>query len=214
MQFQRPNQLTDRHQFIIEQAKRIKAKSVSIYNQTAVLEMQEFLRVWCGPDSSFYKASSKPGHEWIDPVIFVGKVLDPFISYVENGLFQNHSWEREIQLETVSDYLSQAQMLVEDKSMHPAAAAVLIGASLEEFLRTWLEAIDVDTSSIKQTIAGYAQELKRLDLLQKQDLKDITSWAGIRNHAAHGDFDDVNDHKRIRLMLEGVNLFIRRHSSL
>lgn len=172
--------------------------------------MLELIRTTCGENSAFYKASFSRGH--MAQCMYVTMVLDPFISYVENGLFQSLSWEREIQLDTVSDYLSQAHNLLTEKGIHPAAPAVLIGASLEEFLRTWLEALDVDISQVKQTIAGYTQELKQRGHLNKQDLKDITSWAGTRNDAAHGRFDEVDDPKRIRVMLEGVDLFIRKYA--
>jgi hypothetical protein len=35
----------------------------------------------------------------------------------------------------------------------------------------------------------------------------------VRNHAAHGEWEEAGDAARIRLMLEGVNLFMRRHGS-
>lgn len=38
-------------------------------------------------------------------------------------------------------------------------------------------------------------------LISKQDVKDINSWAGLRNHAA---WDEVSDKKRVSLMLAGV----------
>ncbi len=48
-------------------------------------------------------------------------------------------------------------------------------------------------------------------MLTKQDGKDITAWAGTRNHAAHGEWDDVADKNRVSLMLEGANLFMRKY---
>lgn len=53
--------------------------------------------------------------------------------------------------------------------------------------------------------------LREDGLITKQDIKDITSWAGIRNHAAHGEWDEVDDKKRIAVMLEGINLFMRKY---
>ena len=38
----------------------------------------------------------------------------------------------------------------------------------------------------------------------KQDIKDITSWSGLRNHAAHGEWDLVSDRRQVDLMLQGV----------
>ena len=93
---------------------------------------------------------------------------------------------------------------------HPAAAAILIGASLEEFLRTWVEAEGLSIGKARSGIDTYCNTLRAADLISKQDSKDITSWGGIRNHAAHGEWDEVSDRGRIRLMLEGVNLFMRQ----
>lgn len=61
-------------------------------------------------------------------------------------------------------------------------------------------------------IDAYAKTLQANNLLSKLDVKDITSWAGIRNHAAHGEWEEVGDIGCIRLVLEGVNLFIRKHT--
>ncbi len=133
-------------------------------------------------------------------------------SYVENDLLRNMSIEREIKIETVSEYLEQAEILLNDKSVHPAAAAVIIGASLEEFLRNWLQELQFDLTTIKNSIDSYTKELKALEKLNKQDLKDIVSWGGIRNDAAHGHWVNVEDRNRIKLMLEGVNLFMRKYS--
>jgi hypothetical protein len=41
-----------------------------------------------------------------------------------------------------------------------------------------------------------------------QEQKDVTSWAGHRNEAAHGEFDKLS-HDRARLMVDGINLFMQ-----
>ncbi|TDX09726.1 hypothetical protein [Flavobacterium sp. S87F.05.LMB.W.Kidney.N] len=174
----------------------------------------EFLKNYIGKDNSFLKTLEK-----INPFghnsgisVEVSTILKALKGYVENDLLRKISLEREIQIETVSDYLEQAESLLNDKGVHPAAAAVLIGASLEEFLRNWLEDLEFDISTIKNSLDAYTQELKKLNKISKQDLKDITSWGGTRNDAAHGHWENVNDRQRIKLMLEGVNLFMRKYS--
>lgn len=141
------------------------------------------------------------------------KILNSFKEYVNDDLLKNISLEREIQIETVSDYLEQAEKLLNSKNFHPASAAVIIGASLEEFLRNWLEELNEDMTELKLSLDSYSKQLRKRELISKQDLKDITSWAGIRNDAAHGNWDSVSDRNRIKLMLEGVNLFMRKYSS-
>ena len=94
-----------------------------------------------------------------------------------------------------------------------ATAAVLIGASLEEFLRNWIIDQNLNTENAKPTIDNYAKILKEVGLIDKQDIKEITSWAGLRNDAAHGHWELVSSHEKINYMLIGVNLFIKKHST-
>lgn len=177
-------------------------------------QAKEFLRVYAGEKTAFFKTLSQivntasPGIK----THRVSQVLSSFIEFIENDLLRSISLEREVQIETVSDYLAQADSLLKDKKVHPAAPAVIIGASLEEFLRNWLEDEKFDLTTINNSLDAYSNELKRREKITKQDLKDIVSWGGIRNSAAHGHWEDVDNRKRIRLMLEGVNLFMRKYS--
>ncbi|SFR32888.1 hypothetical protein SAMN04490243_0572 [Robiginitalea myxolifaciens] len=177
-------------------------------------QAKEFLRLYAGSDSEFYKALDFkvfPVHTSAIPSRVI-TVLSSFITYVQNDLLRSLSLQREIQIETVSDYLSQAEDLLNNSKIHPAAPAIIIGASLEEYLRTWLEDLDLDIDNFPAGLDHYAKQLRKAEKITKQDLKDITSWAGIRNDAAHGNWENVNDKQRIRIMLESVNLFIRKYS--
>lgn len=198
---------------IIEHSKRI----IEITHNNAhggLTQAREFLRVYAGEDTSFFKTLSQIKSAATDAhkSVRVHEVLTSFIDFVDKDLLRSISLEREIQIETVSDYLEQAENLLKDKKVHPAAPAVIIGASLEEFLRTWLEDDGFDLATIKNSLDAYSTELRRQDKITKQDLKDIVSWGGTRNDAAHGIWENVKDRKRIKLMLEGVNLFMRKYS--
>jgi hypothetical protein len=178
----------------------------------------EFLRVYSGERSSFFQMIQR-----IDPLIDPGSrtggfqmsrvvyVLQGFLDYVEAGLHQQITPERAAQLEIVSDFLEQARGLLDSREVHPAAPAVLVGATLEEFLRTWSEIESLSLGSRKVGLDAYTSVLREANLITKQDAKDITAWGGIRNHAAHGEWDEVTDRGRIRLMLEGVGHFMRRY---
>jgi hypothetical protein len=113
----------------------------------------------------------------------------------------------------VSDFLEQAQHLLNGKGVHPAAPIVLVGATLEEFLRVWVEAAALPLGQRKPSLETYGQVLLTENLITKQDMKDITAWAGLRNHAAHGEWGEVADKQRAAIMLEGVNLFMRRYAA-
>ena len=106
----------------------------------AKAQVCEFLRIYAGPKSAFLKqaeaADGSPGYL----VTTLVSILDSFTEYLQAGLSAGESPERRAQLDVVSDLLGQANSLLEDNRYHPAAAAILIGASLEESLRTWVEA--------------------------------------------------------------------------
>jgi hypothetical protein len=178
-------------------------------------EAKEFLSTYAGKNNSFLKTIEEihPNADDSHYYHVISTVLESFAKYVENDLLRSVSLEREIQIETVSDYLEQAELLLNDTSVHPAAPAVIIGASLEEFLRNWLEEKEIDFQNIKMNIDSYAKELKSMDLISKQDMKDITSWGGMRNDAAHGHWANVEERNRVKLMLEGVNLFMRKYGN-
>lgn len=180
----------------------------------AIPEAAEFLRVYAGERSIFYKNIVKlnpedyPNHR----IVAIARgALAGFVEYVQNDLYEGVSLERKVQIDTVSDLLDQANALLNAAGVHPAAPAVIIGAGLEEFLRNWVEEIG-ELPGGNPSIDTYSKLLRKAELIDKQDSKDITAWAGLRNNAAHGKWDEVNDKKRIALMLEGVNLFMRKHT--
>jgi len=182
-----------------------------IRGEAAQAQVCQFLRDYAGPKSSFLKqAESIPvsyNHEMVSALDFI---LGSYIEYLEAGLATGVSPSRQAQLDVVSDILGQAQVILDGTGYHPAAAAMLIGASLEEYLRNWVEEAAVSLGNSRPGIDTYCKALRAADLISKQDAKDITSWAGTRNHAAHGEWDQVSDRERVRLMLEGVNLFMRQ----
>ncbi len=182
----------------------------------AMAQVEEFLKRYAGGNSSFlvsvknlYRGDWSPKYK----ALSMKSTLDSFIEYIEAGLLNEISPERKAQLDVVSDFLEQAYNLLQTKGIHPAAPAVIIGATLEEFLRTWIEAENLLLGSKKPSLENYSQVLREADFITKQDAKDLTSWGGIRNHAAHGEWDEVSDKKRISLMLEGVNLFMRKYGA-
>jgi hypothetical protein len=72
--------------------------------------------------------------------------------------------------------LGQANTVLEDNDLHPAAATMLIGAALEEFLRTWVESANLSLGNAKPGLDNYCKCLRRADLISKQDGKDILGW--------------------------------------
>jgi len=197
---------------MIDQANRIMTATGS--GLESLTEAQEFLRVYAGEKSAFYKQICQIGPKGDSSYIKkrANQTLNAFCAYIESGLLEGVSIERKAQIDVVSDFLEQANALLIDDKVHPAAPTMIIGASLEEFLRNWIEEAEVEPQG-KPSIDSYAKALKGEQLITKQDFKDITSWTGLRNHAAHGEWDEVSDRQRIGMMLEGVNLFMRRYGA-
>ena len=143
----------------------------------------------------------------------LNSILVTFLRSVENDLISNVSYKRKIKIEVVNDYLEQAEELLDKNEYHSAIAAFLIGASLEEFLRNWVAEQYLELENQKPSISTYAAVLRKNELLDKQDLKDITAWSGIRNDAAHGKWNLVDDKSKINVMLSGVSIFIKKYST-
>ena len=175
---------------------------------------EDFLNTFGGKNNTFVKQiQSVSGSATSYQIDVLGEVLDAFSAHLEDGLVAGISPRCQAELDVVSDLLEQANILLSNAKVHPAAPAVLVGATLEEFLRTWIEEDGLTLGNKRPGIDAYAKVLREADLINKQDVKDITAWAGIRNHAAHGDWDEVADRSRIKLMLEGVNFFIRQKTA-
>lgn len=202
---------------LVQHARRIMSalrKSDRDESRGSLAQACEFLRVYSGPKSSFLEGMRKLDDYSPDyALVAAASIMQSFIDYVEAGLAAEITPERRAQLDVVSDLLEQAHALLEAKGVHPGAPAVLIGATLEEFLRTWVESAGLSIANRKPGLETYAAVLREADMITKQDAKDITSWGGLRNHAAHGEWDQVSDKQRVALMLEGVNLFMRKYSN-
>lgn len=141
----------------------------------------------------------------------LAKVLELWITYVESEMIDILPFEVGARLEAATDLMEQVQQLLDDNKVHPAAPMVLAGAALEEFLRSRIAALGVTVSG-KPSISSYASALRTAGDLSAQDVKDITAWAGQRNKAAHGEFDDLS-RAGAQLMVNGINLFIRQKTT-
>ena len=204
---------------LIKHAKGI-ANSNAKDDYSLLAEALEFLRVYAGEKSSFYKQlhDKTKDAKFLDfsyyGISISGQVkscLEAFIRFAEKGLLNGISIKRQAEIDIVNDFLSQANILINTKGIHAASACVLGGAVLEEFLWTWIEEQNLSLGKNKPSIDSYTKILYENNLIDKQDLKDITAWAGLRNHAAHGEWEFVADKNKIELMLSGINLFMRKY---
>ena len=190
--------------------------SNSVCNSFFITTLQ-FVNNYIGRETEFYRILSGSSPIGFGPATEKARaaknILKSIKDYLNLNLDLNKTEKYNIKIDIISDFMVQAIELANDKKFHPAAAGILMGASLEEFLKKLAEEKEIDLGEVKLTIDPISRKLYEENIISKQDLKDITSWAGIRNEATHGNFEDVNDRKRILNAIEGVNLFMRKHSN-
>ena len=61
----------------------------------------------------------------------------------------------------------------------------------------------------RPSLGAFTRLLRRADLITVQDVKDLEQCSGLRNSAAHGDFDSLS-HERAGLMEQQTNILLRR----
>jgi hypothetical protein len=129
---------------------------------------------------------------------------------LENDYLKN--FEDIIKSEVFSDYLEMAEHLLEKEFQDPAA--VLIGSTLEAYLRELCvkNNIDIETINTKGTLLPKKADLMNSDLAKKSIYssayqKQITAWLSLRNSAAHGKYEEYSK-EEVNLMMKGVRHFI------
>lgn len=116
-----------------------------------------------------------------------------------------------VQADIFSDFLEMGEYLL--KEGYKDAAAVIIGSVLENSLRKLAEMNSVASfgeSGKPLTIDPLNAELSKQNVYSKLVQKQVTSWAHIRNKAAHGEYDEYNK-EQVQMMLMFVENFAAEH---
>jgi hypothetical protein len=144
-------------------------------------------------------------HHWHAHVSELCGILKGVQHELQSGLLVNIRGL--LQAEIFADFLEMAEHLLNEG--YKDAAAVLLGAVLEDSLRKVADAAGVATVApngkaftIDPLNVAIAKNGTYNALVQKQ----ITSWAGLRNDAAHGHFTKYDDGD-VRQMLLFVQKF-------
>jgi hypothetical protein len=175
-----------------------------------VAAARTFLRAHAGATSAFTQAVEQLTTFNVWDLYVVADALDGWCSYVKAGLPLDQPFELRSRLEASTDLMDQVDTLLNESGVHPAAAVMLAGAALEELLRGLVLANGVPVSG-KPGINSYAVGLREEDLISKQEKKLVDGWAGYRNEAAHGNFGSIT-RGDAEVMVQGVNLFVAKHS--
>lgn len=95
-----------------------------------------------------------------------------------------------IHAETLADILSQAEELLQKG--YKGAAAVIAGSALEAHLKLLCVKHSIPTilpSGAPKKADAMNSELVKAAVYNSIRQKSVTSWLGVRNAAAHGDYD-------------------------
>ena len=126
-----------------------------------------------------------------------------------------------IEASVAGDYMGQAEHLLAEGQTGQydhVPAAVLAGAVLERALRSMCDQqtppIPVESSVGKTKMLNtLIDDLKKAGVYNETRANQLRAWAAIRNHAAHGEFDQF-DRKQVQGMMSGVKDFLIDHSSM
>ncbi len=169
------------------------------------------------PETSFHQLAEK-GFMLIekstdDALSFSLSALKSLKVAYEKGYMQ--TLEELIHGDLFSDFLAQAEYLLE--SNFKDAAAVMAGGVLEEHLRKLCDKRAIRTTYLDgagktkpKMIDAMNSELAKAGSYGKNEQKQVTAWAGIRNDAAHGDYGKYTG-DQVELMVQGLRSFLSLH---
>jgi hypothetical protein len=147
-------------------------------------------------------------------ISFLKSIRDDF----ENGYLDNLYLEIEAELSV--DYMSQANALLKagiSGKYEYVPAAVLSGAILEKALRTLCNHLTPPEPIINKNakplmLTALIENLKKRNVFNEIVAKQLRTWAGIRNSAAHGEFEEFNK-KQVESMVTGIESFLAQYLS-
>jgi hypothetical protein len=121
----------------------------------------------------------------------------------------------EIEAAIAADYMGQAENLLGEGQrgrFDHVPAAVLAGAVLEKALRTLCsqQSPPIPTVNAKgepKTLNPLIDDLRKAGAFIETKAKQLRAWAAIRNHAAHGEFDQFA-RTDVEAMIPGINTFL------
>lgn len=123
-----------------------------------------------------------------------------------------------IEAEIAADYMGQAVNLLaegQQGKFDHVPAAVLAGAVLEKALRTMCSQQQPSVSIVNangepKKLNLLIDDLKKAGAFVETKAKQLRAWAGIRNDAAHGEFDEFT-RGDVEAMIPGINTFLAEY---
>lgn len=117
------------------------------------------------------------------------------------------SFQELIHADLFSDFLEMAEHFLESGYKDPAA--VMAGGVLEEHLRKLCSKHRISLPD-KPKLDTMNADLARASAYGKNEQKQVTAWAGLRNDAAHGNYGNYAK-TAVEFMVQGIRDFISRY---
>jgi hypothetical protein len=124
--------------------------------------------------------------------------------------------QERIRSDMFSDFLEMAEYLIADEGLKDPAA-VLAGGVLEEQLRKLCDKHGIPTTVTDakgnvrpKRLNALNDELANRNVYGRNEQKQVTAWAGIRNDAAHAEYDKYTL-EEVKLMIAGTREFLNRN---
>jgi hypothetical protein len=159
-----------------------------------------------GRDMESYRNSREPSQMRLTALAGIATALrdDIQAGWLESVVELAHA-------DTYNGYLEMAEGLIAQQ--YKDAAAVIAGTSLEVLLKSLATKHGVSllapNGSSKKTDTLNA-DLKKASVYNALEQKQVTAWLGIRNSAAHGDYDDY-DETAVNGLINGVRNFAAKY---
>ena len=198
------------------------AKS-SFYGELTIEEQQQFVtRSIAAVDQIAGRSSVHYGHVRAilatpsrSAVTSVGRlvgIVEALATDVEGGFLQRNATL--IRGEVFDDFLEMAAHLVE--SNYKDAAAVIAGSALEIHLKQLCQHREIPVETERRArVRPVSTETLNPELVKARaytnlDQKNVTAWLGLRNRAAHGNYDEYSK-DQVVLMISSIRNFIARN---
>ncbi len=129
-------------------------------------------------------------------------ILRGALENVEQGNLE--SLQNLVVAEVFSDFLEQAQHLLENGYKDPAAS--LAGAVLENGLRSLAERNGIPVKE-KDNLSALNNKIAAKDIYNRLRQRQVETWTEVRNAADHGRFDDFGE-SDVGDLIKGVHDFL------
>jgi len=152
-----------------------------------------------------FEATLSPGITYASRINCGIQILQSIKHEIEEGWLT--SLRQLVTADIFSDFLEMAEHLL--KQDYKDAAAVIAGSVLEDSLRKLAISNGIAIANDKGkplTIEPINVELARKEVYNQLEKKQVTSWAELRNNAAHGHYDEY-DTMKVKDMIDYVTRF-------